>query len=56
LKRLKELEKIVANTKRDLQRKKREHEREERVLERMIELEKREVEQLRSSLTASTVQ
>ncbi|KAJ6875932.1 hypothetical protein NC652_035337 [Populus alba x Populus x berolinensis] len=34
----------------------REHECEERVLKRMLELEKREVEQLRSSLTASTPQ
>ncbi|KAL9375633.1 hypothetical protein Peur_032512 [Populus x canadensis] len=50
--RLKELEKIVADTERDLERKKREHEREERVLERMLKLEKHEVEQLRSSLTA----
>ncbi|KAJ6875933.1 hypothetical protein NC652_035337 [Populus alba x Populus x berolinensis] len=54
--RLKELEKIVADTERDLERKKREHECEERVLKRMLELEKREVEQLRSSLTASTPQ
>jgi len=63
LKRLKELEKIVADTERDLERKKREHERkkreherEERVLERMLKLEKHEVEQLRSYLTASAPQ
>ncbi|XP_073261077.1 uncharacterized protein [Populus alba] len=62
--RLKELEKIVEDTKRDLEFKKREHEREEqvlkvlereeRVLERMLELEEQEVEQLRSYLTTST--
>jgi len=62
LKRLKELEKIVADIEQDLERKKQEHqreeqvlkvlEREERVLERLLKLEKRKGEQLRSYLTA----
>ncbi|XP_011015897.1 PREDICTED: uncharacterized protein LOC105119452 [Populus euphratica] len=54
--RLKELEKIVADTEHDLERKKREHEHEERVLKRVLQYNKRDVVQLRSSLTASAPQ
>jgi len=63
LKRLKELEKIVADTKRDLERvadterdlehKKQELKREEQVLKRVLEHKNQELEQLRSSLTIS---
>ncbi|XP_052303330.1 uncharacterized protein LOC7457620 isoform X3 [Populus trichocarpa] len=61
--RLKELEKIVADTKRDLERvadterdlehKKQELKREEQVLKRVLEHKNQELEQLRSSLTIS---
>jgi peptidoglycan hydrolase CwlO-like protein len=70
LKELKKLEKIVADTKRELehknqelerQQRKLEHqqrklEREERKLQRQLMCKKRQLEQLRSSLTASAPQ
>jgi predicted RNase H-like nuclease (RuvC/YqgF family) len=70
LKELKKLEKIVADTKRKLERVKQEHEhqqrklereerkleREERKLQRQLERKNQELEQLRSSLTVSAPQ
>jgi FKBP-type peptidyl-prolyl cis-trans isomerase len=59
LKELKELNKIVADTQRELEREKQEREREKREFKHKnqeLEREKRELEQLRSYLTASAPQ